>query len=155
MLVRQLLADKSKTAFRCDLRASACRRRCCSFLQAGSAMSVLHDTVASHDTTDKLNVELTNISKREGVLPCRLCMRPSEALQGTCFFGSLRSSPKSKNDVFLKRPPMMIRDFDAFEQQQFVDMKSLCITFYLVILSSSSEQLFVDTSHAGAQSLWF
>ena len=129
---------QEQNSFRCDRRASACRRRCCSCLQAGSVLSVLHDTVASHDTTDKLKVELTNISKPEGVLLCRLSMRLSETFQGTCFFGSLRSSPKSKNDVIPKRPPMMIRDFDAFEQQQLVDMKLLCFTSYMMLSTTSA-----------------
>ena len=39
-------------------------------------------------------------------------------------------------------------------EQQIDDMKSSCVTFYLMILSTLSEQLFVDTSHVGEQSLW-
>ena len=55
MLVRQLTAERPI--------ASVSRRRCCSFLQAGSVMPVLPDSVASYDATDKLKVESTNTCK--------------------------------------------------------------------------------------------
>ena len=89
-------------------------------------MSVLHDTVASHDTTDKLKVELTNISKPRRRSSLSVIYAPFRSFAGK-FLWELETIPKSQKYVFPKWPPMMIRAFDASEQQQLVDMKSPCV----------------------------
>ena len=75
-------------------------------------MSVLHDTFARYDATDKLKVESTNTCE------------PSKALRTT--------SDPSTNPNYDQ-----IWDLVAFDQQQLVDMKSSCIASYLVLSTTS------------------
>ena len=63
MLVRQFLASKSKAASGANDVPPFLDVDAVPFHRLGSVMSVLHDTVASYDATDKLKVELTNTSE--------------------------------------------------------------------------------------------
>lgn len=63
MLVRQLLAGKSKAASGANDVPPLLDVDAVPFYRLGSVMSVLHDTVASYDAADKLKVELTNTSE--------------------------------------------------------------------------------------------
>ena len=90
-------------------------------------MSVLHDTVASHDTTDKLKVELTNTSRPRRRAFLSVIHAPFRSFAGKFLWES---------EIITKVPKRCVSQeathddsgFDAFEQQQLVDMKSLCIT---------------------------
>ena len=90
---------QEQNSFRCDRCASACRRRCCSLPQAGSVMSVLHDTVATYDATAKLKVDSTNTSKPRRRSSLSVIYVPFRSFAGDVCLWDLRSSPKSRVDM--------------------------------------------------------